>query len=75
MKNKIKFLRILFPVMVCFAPLIWVVWSVFVEDKTVAKGSNPNPLMNLVIVAVMVVSLLLTYKFYKEDEGIVKEKS
>ena len=45
------------------------------EGKAPAKESSSNPLTNLVIVTVMVVSLLLTYKFYKEDEGTVKEKS
>ena len=75
MENRIKFLRILFPVMICFAPFIWVVWSVFVEGKAPATLVNPNPLMNLIIFAIIVASLLLTYHFYKEDEGTVKEKS
>jgi len=67
MKNKIKVLRILFPVMVCCAPFIWLFWSAFVEGRSPAALVNPSPFMNLIIFAIIVASLLLTYYFYKED--------
>jgi len=81
MKNKMNFLRILFPI--AFFGVSYVGYVMYTVTKgrvtgrvyTIEKGEvvarlhTPTPLMNLIMLAIICISLWLAYNFYKENEG------
>lgn len=74
MKNIKKFLGILFPVTLFGASYIGFILYTIMEGDPTVYGRTPSPLMNLIILAIICTSLLVTYNLYKEDEDMAEEK-
>ena len=69
MKNKVKFLRIVFPMALFGASYIGYIIYTITRGEPIGRKHVPSPLMNLILVGIMCISLWLAYDLYKENEG------